>query len=180
MEKAAKRGLMKIEIMGYSGSGKSTLCHSLSEKFDLPALHLDTVHFLPNWEEREELQKQTLVTSFLDSNPEGWVIDGNYSRLSYDRRAEEADIIILMLFNRFDCLWRCSRRYRTCKGRSRPDMTEGCNEKLDWEFVKWILWEGRSRRVSERYEKLQKKYPEKTVIIRNQRQLNRYMKEMCL
>ena len=21
-------------------------------------------------------------------------------------------------------------------------MTEGCNEKLDWEFVKWILWIG--------------------------------------
>ena len=171
---------MKIEIMGYSGSGKSTLCRSLSEKYHIPALHLDAVHFLPNWEVREDSEKQRLVTSFLDNHPDGWVIDGNYTKLSYDRRVEEADIVIQMLFGRLNCLWRCTKRYHTYKDRSRPDMAEGCNEKLDWDFVKWILWKGRTKQVKERYRKLREMYPGKVIVIKNQKQLDGYMKEMHL
>ncbi len=171
---------MKIEIMGYSGSGKSTLCRSFSEKFDLPALYLDSVHFLPNWEVREDAEKQSIVTSFLDSNPDGWVIDGNYSKLSYDRRVEEADIVIQMLFGRMDCLWRCTKRYHEYKGKTRPDMAEGCSEKMDSEFVKWILHGGRTKKAKERYKKVRETYPEKVVVIKNQKQLNKYMGKMGL
>ena len=84
---------MKIEIMGYSGSGKSTLCRELAERYQLPALHLDQVQFLPNWEIRPEEEKMEQVAAFLDENPKGWVIDGNYSKLIYERRNEEADRI---------------------------------------------------------------------------------------
>lgn len=166
---------MKIAIMGYSGSGKSTLCRNLSEKYNIPALHLDTVQFLPNWEVREDFEKQSLVTSFLDSNPNGWVIDGNYTKLCYDSRVEDADVIIQMLFGRFNCLWRCIKRYHKYKGKSRPDMAEGCNEKIDREFVKWILWESRTAQAKKRYKKLWKMYPEKVIVIKNQKQLNEYM-----
>ncbi len=133
---------MKIQIIGYSGSGKSTLCSKLAEVYNLPKLHLDKVQFLPNWEERDGETKGNIVHLFLENNKDGWVIDGNYSSLSYDRRVNESDIIIQMLFGRFNCLWRCIKRYMKYKGKSRPDMTEGCNFKLDWEFVKWILWIG--------------------------------------
>ena len=29
-------------------------------------------------------------------------------------------------------------------------MTKGCDEKIDWEFIRWILWDGRTwqRRAS--------------------------------
>lgn len=120
----------------------------LCKQYRVPALHMDTVQFLPGWEIRAETDKQNIVSSFLDSNPDGWVIDGNYSKLSFERRAAEADIIIQLLFGRISCLLRCVRRYRRYKGKSRPDMAEGCNEKLDFEFVKWILWKGRSRRYA--------------------------------
>ena len=91
---------MKIEIMGYSGSGKSTLCRELAERYQLPALHLDQVQFLPNWEIRPEEEKMEQVAAFLDEHPKGWVIDGNYSKLSYERRNEEADRIVQLLFGR--------------------------------------------------------------------------------
>ncbi len=168
---------MKIVITGYSGSGKSTLCRMLCKQYRVPALHMDTVQFLPGWEIRTETDKQNIVSSFLDSNPDGWVIDGNYSKLSFERRAAEADIIIQMLFGRISCLLRCVRRYRRYKGKSRPDMTEGCNEKLDFEFVKWILWEGRSKKIRNRYKLIRKQYPEKAVVIKNQRQLDAYLQE---
>lgn len=169
---------MKIAIMGYSGSGKSTLCRKLHEQYKLPALHLDKVQFLPNWEVRAKEDKQNIVSSFLDRNPDGWIIDGNYSGLSYERRAEEADLIILLLFGRLNCLFRCFGRYRTYKGKSRPDMTEGCNEKMDREFIKWILWGGRSKKIRKRYKSIQNQYPDKVIKIKNQRQLDACLKDL--
>ena len=46
---------------------------------------------------------------------------------------------------------------------------DGCDEKMDWEFIKWILWEGRSKTVRERYKSIQIQYPDKVSVIKNQR-----------
>ena len=100
---------MKIAIIGYSGSGKSTLARILAEKYSVDVLHFDTVQFLPNWEIRSDEEKKQITKDFLDTH-ESWVIDGNYSKLSYERRMEEADQIILLLFNRFSCLFRAFLR----------------------------------------------------------------------
>lgn len=162
---------MKIAIIGYSGSGKSTLARKLGEHYKLPVLHFDRVQFRPNWEIRPQASKEIMTKTFLDLHKD-WVIDGNYSKLSYERRMEEADVIILLLFNKVSCLYRVTRRYLTYKDSSRPDMGEGCKEKLDWEFVKWILRDGRSKTARDRYQWVMRQYPDKTVLIKNQRQLN--------
>ena len=171
---------MKIAVMGYSGSGKSTLCRKLAEHYQLSLLHLDSIQFLPGWKVRPDAEKQEIVRSFLDEHPDGWVIDGNYSGLCYAQRCGEADVIIQMLFGRLDCLFRCGRRYRLYKGQSRPDMAEGCNEKMDGEFIRWILRDGRTPKIRERYRKVRERYPEKVVLLRNQRQLDAYLKKLSL
>ena len=168
---------MKIAILGYSGSGKSTLARILAKKYNVDVLHFDAVHFLPDWEIRCREDKERITKEFLDSHTE-WVIDGNYSKLYFDRRMEEADLIILMLFNRFSCLWRAYSRYVKYKNRTRPDMAEGCNEKFDFEFFKWIMYLGRTKDSREKYKRIVSQYKEKTVVIRNQRQLDRYIKDL--
>ena len=165
---------MKIAIVGYSGSGKSTLAQVLAQKHNIPVLHLDTVQFLPGWEIRDQGEKEQLVQAFLDSHPQ-WVIDGNYSKLSYARRLEEADLIILLLFNRFTCLRRAYRRYRQYAHGTRPDMAQGCKEKFDWAFIKWILWEGRTKRKRDQFQQILTQYGHKAVSIKNQEQLNQYL-----
>ena len=161
---------MKIAIIGYSGSGKSTLARKLAEQYNIPVLHFDTVQFLPNWEIRSQEEKAQMTKVFLDTH-KAWVIDGNYSKLSYERRMEEADVIILLLFNKLSCLYRVTRRYLKYKNSIRPDMAVGCKEKLDWEFVEWVLWKGRSKEARQRYQGVLDHYPGKTVVIKNQRQL---------
>ena len=136
---------MKIVVNGYSGSGKSTLARRLGGLYQIPVLHLDTVHWLPGWEEKAEAQERSEVRAFMDRNA-SWVIDGNYRKLEYERRLQEADRIIFMDFNRFSCLFRAYRRYLDHKGRARSSMTEGCEEKLDLEFIRWILWDSRTRK----------------------------------
>lgn len=162
---------MKIAIIGYSGSGKSTLAQKLGELYGSDILHLDAVQFLPNWKERSTEEQKQITKTFLDTNA-SWVIDGNYSKLCYERRMEEANWIFLLLFNRFTCLYRVIRRYLKYKNTVRPDMTPGCEEKLDLEFIKWVLRDGRTKRAKKRYRGVIEAYPQKAVVVKNQRQLN--------
>ncbi len=163
---------MKIAILGFSGSGKSTLAKKLGQRYGVPVLHFDSVQFLPGWQERPLEEKLKITEEFLNTNDQ-WVIDGNYTKLFYQRRLEEADKIIILMFNRFACLWRVIRRYFTYRHTTRPDMGEGCPEKIDREFVMWVLRDGRKRAAVARHKDIAKRYPNKTVIIRNQRQLNK-------
>lgn len=146
---------MKIAILGTSGSGKSTLAKRLGERYGLPVLHMDTVHFLP-----------------------GWVIDGNYSKTCYARRLKEADKIIVLWFSPLVCLWRAIRRWQQNKGRVRESSAPGCEEKIDAEFVRWILHDGRTKQKWAKMERIGEKYPEKYVLIRNQRELDGFLKEL--
>lgn len=169
---------MKIAVMGYSGSGKSTLARVLGERHGVKVLHLDTVQFLPGWEIRAEEEKERIVREFLDAREaSGWVVDGNYTKLSFQRRLEEADLIVLLLFNRFVALWRVVRRFLTYRRKTRPDMAEGCPEKLDPEFVWWVLHKGRSCRDKGFWRQIAARYPEKTVILKNQKDIDAFLQK---
>lgn len=167
---------MKIMIIGYSGSGKSTLASLFSKKYDLPLLYLDTTHFLPGWVERPKEERAKLVEDFLNAN-ESWVIDGNYTKVFYERRLKEADEIIFMNFNRINCFFRAWKRYRTHRGKTRESITAGCEEKFDHEFRKWILRDSRTKAAKARYQKVITEYADKVTVIKNQRELSRFIKE---
>lgn len=165
---------MKIMVIGYCGSGKSTLARSLGKKYHLPVLHLDHVFWLPGWQSRPREEMQRIVARFLDSNT-SWVIDGNYFKTEYTRRLTEADQVIFLNFNRFSCLARVWKRYRKYRGRTRADMGRGCTEKLDWEFVRWVFFDGRTRKNKAAYRTAQRLYGDKLTVIPNQKQLDQYL-----
>ena len=167
---------MKIAILGYAGSGKSTLARELGELYGVPVLHLDTVMFLPDWKERAKDEQLAIVQDFMDTH-EGWVIDGNYSNLLQPRRLEEADKVVFLLFNRVSSFRRVVRRYRRYRGSSRPDMAEGCSEKLDADFVRWVLWRGRTKEKRDGFERKRKLCGAKGVVLKTQRQIDRWLEE---
>lgn len=169
-EVCGKGRFMKIAVIGHSGSGKSTLARRLGAALALPVLHLDSVQFLPGWQERAREEQCAIVEDFLDKNS-GWVIDGNYSKVAFARRMAEADRILLLDFPRRICLPRVVRRWRQYRGRTRPDMGEGCTEKLDWPFLRWVLWEGRTPAQRERWANLEKQYPDKVLRLTRPRQV---------
>ena len=168
---------MKIAILGYSGSGKSTLAQALGRRYGMPVLHLDSLHFFPGWVERPRSEEREILGAFLDEH-EAWVIDGNYTKLHYERRLDEADRIVIFQFGRLACLYRVWKRYRTYRHSSRPDMAAGCPEKLDRAFLRWVLWDGRSRDKREGYRRIQAKYPQKVIVLKNQRQLDAFTQKL--
>ena len=166
---------MKISVLGYSGSGKSTLAIMLGEKYGADVLHFDAIHWLPGWQMNTKEEKLRLAEEFLNTH-DSWIIDGNYSKFFLERRLSESDEIVMLLFGRFSCLIRVIKRYFKYRGKTRPDMGAGCDEKLDREFVKWVLWEGRTKEKRAKFRSIAEKYPEKVTVIKNQRQLDRYCK----
>ena len=165
---------MKIAVLGFSGCGKSTLAQKLGEKYQLPVLHLDSVQFAANWVERELEGKLRDVAAFMDSH-DSWVLDGNYSNLLQERRLEEADRIIMLELNRFVCLWRILKRWLTYKGSSRPDMAAGCEEKVDWEFLRWVLHDGRTKKRKAHMNEIARRYPNKCVRIRTRKEQKAFL-----
>lgn len=164
----------KIVIIGYSGSGKSTLAQELGNRLGCEVLHLDCVHWLPGWKERDNAGQNQIVSEFMDSH-NSWVIDGNYKSACYARRMKEATQIIFLDFPVYLCLYRVWKRYFTYRGKSRESMSEGCEEKIDKEFIWWIIHEGRDKIHKARYRKVCKEYSEKTVILKNPKAVKNFL-----
>ena len=64
-------------------------------------------------------------------------MDGNYAA-TFGIRIGRADTIVFLDLPRRVCLWRVFKRLITHRGRARPDVARGCNEKIDLEFLAWI------------------------------------------
>ncbi|EKM79767.1 hypothetical protein AGABI1DRAFT_119860 [Agaricus bisporus var. burnettii JB137-S8] len=72
-----KHGKYRILIIG--NSGKSTLTTILSTKLNINSSNLDRLFWNPGWQETPTLEFKALVQQVMDQNPEGWIIDGNYT-----------------------------------------------------------------------------------------------------
>lgn len=133
------RSSKRIIIQGSSGAGKSTLATQLGEILNLPVVHLDKEFWLPNWQRPNSdnwLKKQLDIIQ-----EEKWIVEGGAYQRALPHRAKASDFVIFLDFNRFLCLYRCYNRAKNNKGKSRSDMAPGCEDKVDLEFAKWILFE---------------------------------------
>ena len=133
----------RIMIIGCGGSGKSTLARQLGDKLGLPVVHLDKLFWRPGWvnvsrEEFDSLHREALAQ-------EKWIIDGNFDR-TMGERVKRCDTVIYLDFSRAACLMGVCKRVLTTYGKVRPDMGEGCPERFDLDFLKWVWNFNKSKR----------------------------------
>ena len=64
-------------------------------------------------------------------------MDGNYGG-TIEMRVNAADTVILFDLPRTVCVYRAVKRWIAYRRVSRPDIAEGCEEKFDLEFLRWI------------------------------------------
>ena len=162
----------RILIIGCPGAGKSTLARQLAEKLDLPLIHLDSLFWLPGWKERDKGEFDALLAEEL-GKPQ-WIIDGNYGR-TLATRLEFCDTVIFLDFGRFACLRGVLTRVWTQRGKVRPDMGEGCPERFDWTFFKYV-WSFRKTNRDKLYAKLSAS-PDSVsrIILKTRRQVKRFL-----
>jgi adenylate kinase family enzyme len=71
----------RVVVIGTSGSGKTTLARELAQRLGTEHVELDALHWLPDWQERDDAEFRGLVAAAAAG--ERWVIDGNY-RVAHD------------------------------------------------------------------------------------------------
>ena len=128
----------RILIIGNSGSGKSTFGKFLSEKLNLPLIHLDKYFWKPGWKLPEQNEWTESVRELISDDR--WIIEGNYYR-TFMIRALRTDLIYFFDYSTVLCLYRIHKRVIKSKLKLeiREDMAEGCEEKwADSEFVNFV------------------------------------------
>ncbi|KYD11665.1 topology modulation protein [Heyndrickxia sporothermodurans] len=173
--------MKRIMIMGVSaGVGKSTFARKLGDILQIDVYHLDAHYWKPGWVEatvdefrgaQEEVVKK-----------EQWIIEGNYTG-TYDIRASRADTIIYLELPLSVCLFRVIKRFLMNIGRTRPDMGKGCKEKIDYQFIKFIIstYYPRKNKMADRFNAFQSSAAERKVImLKNKRAINDYLHETRL
>ena len=133
--------MIRVLVIGPGGSGKSTFARRLGQILGIEVKHLDSSYWLAGWTKPSNEEWIKTVNELIGG--ESWIIDGNFGG-TLVQRVERCDTIIFLDLPRLLCLWRVTKRRLTYRNRSRPDMAEGCNEKLDSEFISWI-WNYSSR-----------------------------------
>ena len=94
---------------------------------------------------------------------DAWIFEGG-GAATFDNRLARADVLIWLDAPALVRIWRLVRRAWCWRGRARPDMAEGCVERLnaDWlGFLKWA-WDTRRQREEE-CAALMQKAPEKAI-----------------
>ena len=70
----------RIFIMGNGGSGKSWLARELAQRLKLPTIHLDDLHWMPNFAgERPREERNQLVSKAAAADR--WIMEGIYGTI---------------------------------------------------------------------------------------------------
>jgi adenylate kinase family enzyme len=120
-------------VVGSGGAGKSTFASELSRRTGLLVVHLDHLYWKPGWVETPSDEWRVVQEKRLTADK--WIVDGNYSG-SFDVRFRRTDTIIVLAPSRWRCLSRVLKRTITNHGRS--VQAEGCPERIDLKFLKWV------------------------------------------
>ena len=164
--------MKRVMIIGCGGAGKSTLARRLGEKTGLPVVHLDQIWWAPgNWQHIEKPEFDEKLA--LELEKPRWILDGNFNR-TIEARLEACDTVIYLEYPRLVCIKNWLGRVIKNWGHHRPDMTEGCTEWIDPEFVKWI-WNFNKNNRARYYELLNNADDKKVVILKSRRQAQKFL-----
>jgi len=137
--------MQRVLVIGSPGSGKSTLATELARRTGLPLIHLDQQYWRAGWVEPPEEEWRRQVAALIARDR--WVMDGNYGG-TLAMRIERAETVIHLEFPAWLCVWRLLRRVATSWRRVRPDMADGCPERIDLKFLLYTAtfpWKLRKR-----------------------------------
>ena len=164
----------RIVIIGCGGAGKSTLARQLGEKLNIPVVHLDKLWWKPDWVESSREEFDAKLADAL-AKPQ-WIMDGNFSRTIH-QRVNRCDTIIYLAFHRVTCLLGVLKRILTTYGTVRPDMGDGCPERFDWEFFKWV-WNFNKNNREKNYRLLNEAKHAETIVLKNRRMVKKFLNSL--
>ncbi|MGY3603603.1 DNA topology modulation protein [Bradyrhizobium sp. Leo121] len=171
--------MRRILVMGSSGSGKSTFAQRLSATTGIPFVSLDAIYWKPGWVASDNAKFHERVTE-VALRPQ-WVMDGNYiSNGAGELRRQVCDSIIWFDLPRRTCMLGLARRIARSYGQVRAEMAEGCPERIDLEFFRYV-WTYRQKQRPKLLRYFEGMRPDQSLVCFTDRtQAGRYLKEISL
>lgn len=167
--------MKKIIVIGSGGAGKSTLARRIGDALGIEVIHLDKLYWKPNWTKTPKDEWRETVERELSKIE--WVMDGNFGG-TMETRIAACDTVVYLDFPRVICLYRAFKRVLTYYNRTRPDMGEGCREKIDFEFLHWV-WTFPERAKPEIEERLKRCAAGKNVIrLHSPREVENFLRDL--
>jgi adenylate kinase family enzyme len=123
----------RVAVVGSGGAGKTTFSEELGRRTGLPVVHLDRHYWQPGWSAPPSEEWRTIQAALVAGDE--WIIDGNY-RSTFELRLARADTVVVIALSRWRCLTRAIRRSLGHLGRD--IQADGCRERLDASFYRWI------------------------------------------
>lgn len=162
--------IKRICVVGAPGTGKTTLSKKLAKIYNLPVCHLDSFHQLPNWELRDENERDNLILE--ETKKEEWILDGTFTNTLLER-INRADLVIFLDYTSFAALKGVIKRIIKDYGKEKSDMP-GCKEKFDMSFILYVATYNKQRR-SIILDILQKGDKDKLLVFKNKNQLKKWI-----
>lgn len=104
-----------IAVWGSPASGKTTFAASLAARLGVPHVEMDALYWKPDWVESSLEELRAAVAAALAAHPDGWVMDGNYSRVQ-DLVLPRADTVIWLRTPLWRVLWQVlGRTFYRCR-----------------------------------------------------------------
>ncbi|EAE6284903.1 AAA family ATPase [Listeria monocytogenes] len=127
----------KVLIIGPNGAGKSTFATELGKHYDFEVCHLDKLFWQENWNAVAKADFEDKVDNIMSSKKK-YIIDGDYF-FNLEKRLEHADLVIWIKIPLFLYVANIIKRRFKYMTNVRPDVTEGCDEKLNLSFLLYAL-----------------------------------------
>lgn len=163
----------RVLVLGICGGGKSTFARKLHQVTNIPLMHLDTLYWEPNWQETPHSIFEHRLKQWVAQHSQ-WIIDGNYTS-TIDYRLPMADIIFYFDYPAWRSLWRVCKRVWQYYGTNRPDMSAGCHEKIDREFIHYIISFNQKKRPKLFKLLAPYKHTKTIIIFKNDKQVAKYL-----
>ncbi|WP_371168417.1 AAA family ATPase [Aliiroseovarius sp. 2305UL8-7] len=131
--------MKRVMVIGQPGSGKSTLARELGKRTGLPVIHIDKIHWMPGWVERDREEKTRLCRE-VHARAQ-WIFEGGHS-VTWPERLSRCDTLVWLDVPLGLRVWRVFWRTFKDYGRSRVDLPDDCPERFSFEFYRYI-WKTR-------------------------------------